>query len=78
MHGLIQQLAPYLIRHIDMTDTPNQQIDGALCTLENHILCLGIYEAVNAGYLPESFVDLTVNQACALAGRCAETYHSNN
>ena len=78
MQALIKQLAPYIIRHIDITDAPSEQVHGALCTLENYILALGVPEAINAGHLPKSFGALTVNQACALAARCAEVYHPTN
>jgi hypothetical protein len=78
MQALIKQLAPYIIRHIDITDTPDEQIQWALCTLEHHIITLGVPEAINAGHLPKSFGALTVNQACTLVGRCAEVYHPTN
>jgi len=78
MQALIKQLAPYIIRHIDITDTPREQVQGALCTLEHHIITLGIPEAVNAGHIPKSFGALTVNQACSLAARCAEVYRPTN
>ena len=78
MQALIQQLAPYIIRHIDITDTPGEQIQWALCTLEHQIITLGVPEAVNAGHLPKSFDALTVNQACSIAARCAEVYFPTN